>query len=108
MDEEEYTRDDDKIEYIGPFVSIYLVDLAYGGPEEGGWWYRTRQLIRCKQYATRDEAEAAREDEMIWCEETNRSEGRREISSVLSTGRYVAYIEDEPGADFPDQIPHYE
>ena len=21
------------------FVNVYTVDKAYGGPEEGGWWY---------------------------------------------------------------------
>jgi hypothetical protein len=27
------------------WVAIYLVDLVYGGPEEGGWWYQAGTLV---------------------------------------------------------------
>jgi hypothetical protein len=27
------------------WVAIYLIDLAYGGPEEGGWWYQAGTLV---------------------------------------------------------------
>jgi hypothetical protein len=27
------------------WVAIYLIDLAYGGSEEGGWWYQAGALV---------------------------------------------------------------
>lgn len=27
-------------------VAVYMQDRAYGGPEEGGWWYDCGQLVR--------------------------------------------------------------
>jgi len=33
--------------YKGPFfVSLYLVEKRYGGPEEGGWWYTAHTYVR--------------------------------------------------------------
>ena len=26
--------------------TVYLIDRAYGGPEEGGWWYDTGERVR--------------------------------------------------------------
>lgn len=95
------------IQYCGPFVNVFLTDKAYGGPEEGGWWYHTGQLIRSKQYRTQELAEMAKRVEQDWCDEENKHR-MSDISSVISEGRYVVYIEDEPGADFPTHRPHYE
>lgn len=96
-----------KVKYLGPFVNVYLIDRAYGGPEEGGWWYDTGQAIRSEQYSSQEEAEEARDAEKAWCNEENRHR-RSDIGSVLSEGKYVVYIEDDPGADFPTYTPHYE
>ncbi|CAG0982501.1 hypothetical protein RHIZO_01814 [Rhizobiaceae bacterium] len=27
-------------------LAFYEIDRAYGGPEEGGWWYDTGRLVR--------------------------------------------------------------
>lgn len=27
------------------YVNVYSVQQVYGGPEEGGWWYRHRSVI---------------------------------------------------------------
>ncbi len=27
------------------WVALYLVDLGYGGVEEGGWWYQAGTLV---------------------------------------------------------------
>ena len=95
-----------KVEYIGPFINVYLIDKAYGGPEEGGWWYEYGKVIRSKQVVP-IEVEAAKETELLWCDEENKHR-RSDIGSVLSEGMYVVYVEDEPGADFPTHTPHYE
>jgi hypothetical protein len=105
-------------------VAIYLVDLKYGGPEEGGWYYTagerqdtlvldghgwTGENAALPQIFTdRNKAyDAAHE----LTEKLNASinKGRRPISSVLSTGEYRAEVSDGyPPAYFPETKPHYE
>lgn len=98
-------------------VAIYLVDRACGGPEEGGWFYdygtyaaefgqHMRGFGRDK--AGRDAARAyAEELEATVVKEAN--EGRREISSVLSEGRYRAMTwENRAPQGWPETVPHYE
>lgn len=94
-------------------VAPVLHDRAYGGPEEGGWWFDYWQVetlpevlpVICR---TEDEAQAARDtmDELI--KTLGLNDGRREISSVLSEGRYEARIFDGFPQDEPKERPHYE
>lgn len=38
-------------------VAVYEVDRAYGGPEEGGWWYDCGDLVRvAKRFRSEDDA----------------------------------------------------
>ena len=95
-------------------VCVVLQDRAYGGPEEGGWYYDTTQPCLGGHYPipvvvkTRDEAEAAADqlyDE--WCLERN--EGRPSTSSVLSEGRYGTFIYEGDWPEcLPKERPHYE
>jgi len=39
------------------YVSLYEVSRAYGGPEEGGWWYDVWDLENSKKFFDREEAE---------------------------------------------------
>ena len=39
------------------YVSIYETSRAYGGPEEGGWWYTESHLQNSKKFYDREEAE---------------------------------------------------
>ena len=32
------------------YVNIYETNRAYGGPEEGGWYYDTGDLLECKEF----------------------------------------------------------
>lgn len=93
-------------------VSVYLEDMAYGGGEEGGWWYNTAQLTRsirrfrthraARQYATRLNDKL---DSRLW----GPNEGKRDISSVLSDGVYVARINRDTPPEFtPERRPRYE
>lgn len=106
---------------IPPFwtVAIYLDDLAYGGPEEGGWYYGvgTRQdtsieglpdTMLLTVLPTEDAAYAlCRHLNEVTLKEANK--GRREISSVLSQGRYSAHVyQGYPPAGYPEETPHYE
>lgn len=93
--------------FIGKFVNVYLIDRAYGGPEEGGWWYKCGSFVRGQQVHDDEEAERVKATLQAWCDEEN-SQRRSDIGSVLSEGRYDVYIEDEPGESFPEVRPHYE
>lgn len=99
-------------------VAVYLEDRAYGGPEEGGWWYDYGERIDdpevtgCVPAIFRASELAMAED---CCRLTNErlnetvNKGRHEISSVLSEGRYVAQVcEGYPVAHFPETKPYYE
>ena len=103
----EFGDDKPKVEYIGQFVNVYLSDRAYGGPEEGGWWYDTEQFIRAVQVPDMAEANRVRNTLQAWCDDEN-SQRRSDISSVLSEGKYIVRIENIPGRDYPSQRPTYE
>jgi hypothetical protein len=38
-------------------IGFYELDLGYGGPEEGGWWFESGTLVRLHR-VMRDEAAA--------------------------------------------------
>jgi hypothetical protein len=90
-------------------VSIYLIDLAYGGPEEGGWFYRCGEpqaTEHTRAFKTRKAAVAYRERLAPALAALN--EGLPPISSVNSQGRYDAIIdEDALPAPFPAERPFY-
>jgi len=89
------------------YVNVYLIDRAYGGPEEGGWWYGCGQFIRGAQVITDAELDRVKACHQKWCDAENANR-RSDISSVLSEGRYVIYVEEKPGRNFPKTRPHYE
>ena len=92
----------------GPFhLNEYLTDRAFGGPEEGGWWYDTGRFVACHgTYRTIDKAAAAR-DAMASAIAARRK-GRHPPDSVLCTGWPTLRIEPHAGADFPRTRPRYE
>lgn len=100
------------------WVGLYLEDRAYGGPEEGGWWYSCGELVTDADIYTvlglfptchtdEDTAYAASVAMNDACQELNKD--RRDINSVLSDGRYSASVyEDVLPPHFPATRPHYE
>lgn len=97
-------------EILGPtyFVNEYLMDQAYGGPEEGGWWYSTGEY-RATHHITYLFHEAHRiRDELAQGMMVEFNEGRPEISSVLSIGLHVVIVQTHEGKSFPEHKPHYE
>jgi hypothetical protein len=112
--DDELSPDDEKLQekmqhsvtYIGRFVNIYLIDRAYGGPEEGGWYYECGQAIDSRE-VLEDDLREVKGNAELWCIEENKNR-RSDIGSVLSEGKYVVCIDDEPGKDYPSERPHYE
>ena len=92
----------------GPFhLNEYLADRAFGGPEEGGWWYDTGPFVACHGTHPTVEAATAARDALAPAIAARRR-GRHDPSSVLCTGWPVIRIEPNPGADFPRTRPRYE
>ena len=90
-----------------PFrVNEYLIDLSFGGTEEGGWYYETRRFIRCLGTApTRDLAQLIHEQHISTVNEANKE--LPQLWSVTSRGRTFLHIERFDGADFPSRPPIY-
>jgi hypothetical protein len=100
-------------------VAIYLVDRVYGGPEEGGWWYeageRQDHIIEGMHPATPLSVLYSEHDaktRMAYVQkklDEGPNVGRRDIGSMLSTGKYFAQMyQGHPPARFPETRPHYE
>lgn len=90
-------------------VAVYLVDRAYGGPEEGNWWYDTGDLIKqIKLFHVEQKAIQFR-DRMQRLLDKTLNKGRRSIGSVLSKGWYYAEVHDGiPPSFYPSAKPRYE
>lgn len=84
------------------YVNVYSVDRAYGGPEEGGWYYNTAEPVRSVIVFDGDKAEDVAEKLRQEYPET----GKR--YSVLSGADYKVVIEPHVGESYPKEIPFYE
>jgi hypothetical protein len=96
------------------YANLYLHDRAYGGCEEGGWWYDTyapadndwnTEPPPHGHLGSPESAKKAVEALKAWCNEENRD--RRSPSSVLSEGHFVVILEAWPAEHSPSQRPHY-
>jgi len=96
------------------FVHLFLLDRAFGGHEEGGWYFDCGEPVDCtynRGFATRQDAR----DYLAHLYDTadvnaflsDYNEGRHSIDSVLSEGIYDFKIVEEV-APFPEFRPHYE
>lgn len=88
------------------YVNVYLIDRAYGGSEEGGWWYDTQDVelsCRCKD---ENHARIVYNQMVTTYAEENRNR-RSDISSVLSEGRFEVRLEAWEGECYPIQKPYY-
>lgn len=85
------------------FINAYEIDRCYGGPEEGGWWFdagEIRRSIPCKSF---EEAEA----NVDRVRRAFKSSGKSS-SVIYDGGDYSVRIEEQPGKDYPERMPHYE
>ena len=85
-------------------VTVTLRDRSFGGHEEGGWWYDTEEVIEhhyCPNLSVLSKV----------MNRVNRyydNQGRRPISSVLSSGLFRVYIGQGIPRNYPGYRPHYE
>lgn len=89
-------------------VALYEIDRAFGGPEEGGWWFPTGQLQRLLAFAsTREQACHLADRANRLLERLQRH--RRPVSSILYVGgRYEAVIFEWTAPEvIPETRPQY-
>ncbi|MDO5758518.1 MAG: hypothetical protein Q4P24_13680 [Rhodobacterales bacterium] len=90
-------------------IAFYEIDRAFGGPEEGGWWFDTGELRRAFK-VVRSEAEAvsivSRANRLM----ARLQRHKRNVCSVAyEGGQYEAHMfEDSAPLYFPQTRPHYE
>ena len=91
-------------------VAVYLIDRAYGGPEEGGWYYDRGRPAQAFASATRTFADARLAEDYA-AELSGRlgahNAQRPPPGSVGSTGEYQALVRPGPPAAWPASRPQY-
>lgn len=84
-------------------VAVYTSEKAYGGPEEGGWWYACGELVehhRIRFFDNYEEAYAYSQKLWEWCTTENKDRG----DIVLSVR---GFTEQMPYTFYPKTRPHY-
>jgi hypothetical protein len=95
-------------------VATYLCDRAFGGPEEGGWYYDCGEPIANRDVPMpvfvegKKEAIRKRDEMKKLIAASGINEGRYEKSSVLSQGIYEAHYCLGFPMHFPLERPRYE
>ena len=108
-----------KVRGINFVFTLVVRDRAYGGPEEGGWWFDCGEPVDHpfnRGFTSRGEARAYEfqlgEDGELDDALEELNEGRAELSSVTCEGVYdfmILEADDEGKAKpFPEFRPHYE
>lgn len=90
-------------------LAFFEMDRAYGGPEEGGWWFDCGQRVRTfRTYPTRATAEAAQRRANALLHHLQR--GKRDVGSVIYAGgrHSVLLFEGAVPEAIPAERPHYE
>lgn len=91
------------------FVNEYVVERRYGGPEEGGWWYDAGRFVR-QHGAFVSEIRAEELFERLLPRIEQQNDGKAPLDSVgsIGVGRHELMIDEHPGRNYPDRVPHYE
>ncbi|GAA4134616.1 hypothetical protein ACFFTN_13175 [Aminobacter aganoensis] len=90
-------------------LAFYEINRVCGGPEEGGWWYDTGQIVRVwRTFKTKEKAFAVahRANRLLERLQQHRPDVR---SVVYAGGRYsVSVYEDFAPKFYPETRPRYE
>lgn len=87
------------------FAGAYEVTMAYGGPEEGGWY--TTLYLPIASVMIRADDDVMTVARTLWDAFSDRDDGR-DISSVLATGAVCILWEDTPGEHAVTSVGRYE
>lgn len=90
-------------------LALYEIDRAFGGHEEGGWFFDTGQLVKILAVDRNEHRAYARRDRLNqWLGRLQHQ--RRPVSSVAyNGGRYRVFTyQDVPPPFFPTERPTYE
>lgn len=91
-------------------LAFYESDRVYGGPEEGGWWYNTGDLVRVFKIVKGTEnqawAKARRANDLLGHLQRHK---RSTSSMAYSGGRHVVQVyENTAPSHYPTERPYYE
>ena len=94
-------------------VAVFMIDRAWGGPEEGGWWfdYGAPADDEYRSYTRRFTSNEAAVQYCVALQHTvieEANKGRHPISSMISDGEYRAFVCEGDPTPFPEHRPHYE
>ncbi len=96
-------------------ATVFEVGLAYGGPEEGGWWYRAGEETSNTELATLMRRFLRRDEAVDYLHSTiyravaqaNEREGRLSMTGVNDDYKYEARICINETRSFPIFKPYY-
>lgn len=92
----------DNEDYLLPiYIGVFAAGRCYGGPEEGGWWYDTGELIATYIEWSEDDARATADRLRLLFPRT------RARNSVNGGEDYEVDISLDPPQDYPQEVPHY-
>ena len=89
------------------YANIYELGQAYGGPEEGGWYFKTFDPMHSEAFDTEAEAKA-RVTMLLANEWANEPDAREVYSVAYRGGRYAGWVEERPAYFQPEEWPRYE
>lgn len=90
------------------FINVYHVQQAYGGPEEGGWYYDVSIPVRTLDVSDADPELQLKLLEVFKRRWTDGQDMTRDYYSVNARGIYRVRLEDHEGEATPKTRPHYE
>lgn len=85
-------------------LAFYDIDRAYGGPEEGGWWYDTGQLVRVWRTLKSEEPTSSHAVQTAFssiCNGIGETSGR---SSIMTDATWSKCAKTSP----PNPIPRHD
>lgn len=89
-------------------VALYALDLAWGGPEEGGWWYEAGTLVRPLRVCATEAKAIALSDRANCLLETLQRARRPVSSAAYADGRHAARVFEHTAPDhYPTERPTY-
>lgn len=95
------------VEYL--YLNIYDIDQAYGGPEEGGWYYQTRNPIHSQQIPANTAHDSIELMKNHLKQEFHADENDAGTRYRVNGGAdRVLRVEDHPAKGYPAFKPRYE